>query len=124
MTELPATATPATKTDQPRPARPWQQAGHPLVRVEATADTIYPYALQIGDHATTRIPMTAAALRSLRDALTALLAHTTPAAAEDFVNDWATAHGAMVVTSPQIADVDVPDAPSLAVPSRVYVMAA
>ncbi|RZU54457.1 hypothetical protein EV385_6408 [Krasilnikovia cinnamomea] len=75
---------------------PGQQAGRPLVRAEATTDEAYPYALRVGDHATVRVPMTAAGLRSLRDALTALLDSAEPAEADDFVTVWARANGATV----------------------------
>ncbi|UQU67797.1 hypothetical protein COUCH_16635 [Couchioplanes caeruleus] len=85
---------------QPCPTRPWQQAGHPPIRLEPTSDPVYPYALQIGDHTATTLAMTAAGVRALRDALTALLAHTTPAETEDFVAEWARAHNAVVAETP------------------------
>ncbi|GAB1640626.1 hypothetical protein [Krasilnikovia sp. MM14-A1259] len=80
-------------------AGPGQQAGSPVIRAEATTDTIYPYALQVGDHESVRLPMTAAGVRSLRDALTALLDGTASAPADDFVSAWARANGAVVVDS-------------------------
>jgi hypothetical protein len=75
-----------------QPLAGWQ---HPMVRVEAAPSTVYPYLLQVGDHDPVRVPMTAAALRSLRDALSALLAAPAPES-DDFVTEWAAAHGAVV----------------------------
>lgn len=77
-------------------AVPWQQPGHPSVRVAPTGGTVYPFELAIGDHTDTRLPMTEAALRHLRDALTALLAHPPLPTSDDFVADWAKSHHAVV----------------------------
>ncbi|GGN88454.1 hypothetical protein GCM10010112_71960 [Actinoplanes lobatus] len=105
------------RTHRPRPVTPGQQAGFPLVRVEPTTDTIHPFRLLVGDHDTTEIPMTAAAMRSLHHALTAVLA-TTPAEPEDFVTEWARAHGATVIdTTPQ------PGGPEQATPAHAPVVA-
>ncbi|MEV4701826.1 hypothetical protein [Actinoplanes sp. NPDC049316] len=104
---------PVTSPVQPRPTRPWHQAGHPLIRLEPTTDPVYPYALLVGDHSASSLAMTAAGVRALRDALTALLAHTTPAETEDFVTAWARAHNATVAESPQVP-----------VPADQYVMVA
>jgi hypothetical protein len=91
MTVQDSTARRTGTTD--RAAAPaWQ---HPLVRAEAAESTVYPYLLYVGDHDPVRVPMTAAALRSLRDALTALLAEPQPEPG-DFVAEWAAAHGAVV----------------------------
>ncbi|MGA5299572.1 hypothetical protein ACPCHT_06555 [Nucisporomicrobium flavum] len=87
---------PTTSPVQPRPIRPWQQAGHPVIRLEPTADPVYPYALQVGDYSATTVAMTAAGVRALRDALDALLAHAAPAETEDFVAEWARANNAVV----------------------------
>ena len=103
---------------QPRPAAPWQQAGSPLVRVAPTGSTIHPFMLRVGDHDTIEVPMTAAALRSLHTALTALLTTTTPAEPADFVADWARAHGASVRdAAPQ------PENPEPASPVRAPIVA-
>ncbi|BFU44818.1 hypothetical protein [Krasilnikovia sp. MM14-A1004] len=75
---------------------PGRQPGCPEIRAEATTGAIYPYALQVGDHESVRVPMTAAGLRSLRDALTSLLDGATGAEADDFVTAWAQANGATV----------------------------
>jgi hypothetical protein len=103
---------------------PWHQPGHPLVRVEATVDTIYPYAVRVGDHTNTRIPLTAAALRTLRDALTALLEAMTPAEPEDFVTAWAEAHGAEVRHSPHPSNAGLETGAPTTATLSTYVMAA
>jgi hypothetical protein len=72
-------------------------AGHPLVRVHSTEGTIYPFTLEFGDYATEQVPMTAAAVRDLRDALTEVLARTPQAQSPDFVAEWAQTHHARVV---------------------------
>ncbi|GIE54448.1 hypothetical protein Ani05nite_79820 [Amorphoplanes nipponensis] len=121
MTDQPATAVPLERPAQPSPTRPWQQGGHPPIRVEPTADPVYPYALEIGDYATTTLAMTTAGVRALRDALTALLAHTSPAETQDFVADWARAHNAVVAEAPAEP---APAALKPADPPVQYVMAA
>jgi hypothetical protein len=123
MTQALSTVVSNTGTHQRQPALSWCQPGHPLVRVEATADPIYPYALRIGDHATTRLPMTAVAIRALRDALTALLETTTPIEADDFLTAWAQAHGAEVVTNPPSTDATASD-PGVPARAHLYRMAA
>ncbi|WP_430784221.1 hypothetical protein, partial [Actinoplanes sp. G11-F43] len=75
---------------------PWQQPGHPNVRVAPTGGAVYPFELAVGDHTDTRVPMTKAALRNLRDALTAILAQPEPADPADFVTDWARVNHAVV----------------------------
>ncbi|GIF17218.1 hypothetical protein [Actinoplanes teichomyceticus] len=83
------------------PARhvPGQQPGRPSVRVEATGSAVHPYALQVGDHAGLSVPMTAVAVRHLRDALTAVLAGSPPAEPDDFITEWARTYRAAVVTA-------------------------
>lgn len=118
------TITTASTVDeaQPQPSEPWQQAGRPPVRVEVTAGSIHPYELHVGEHAALRVPMTAAAVVALRDALSAVLAQTTPTPIQDFVTEWAQTHGAVVKPGASTTD-DV--LPTVAVcPSDSYVMAA
>ncbi|AEV84508.1 hypothetical protein ACWT_3485 [Actinoplanes sp. SE50] len=76
---------------------PWQQAGHPPVRVQATSEVVYPFALEVGEHDGIRIPMTAMGMSALRDALDAALSQPRVTEAKDFVAEWAYAHRAVVV---------------------------
>ncbi len=92
--------------------RPGHQAGVPALRVEATTDPIHPFAVQVGYRDGVRVPMTAAGLRSLRDALTALLEAAAPAEADDFVADWARAHGATVYGPSDPPGADVTELPA------------
>jgi hypothetical protein len=85
------------------PQQPGRQAGVPAVRAEATADPVYPYRLLVGYHDVAALPMTAAGLRSLRDALNDLLAAGAPVA-DDFVAAWARAHGVEVQVNPEAGD--------------------
>lgn len=71
---------------------PGRQAGLPAVRVEATADPVYPYRLLVGYPDARALPMTVAGAASLRDALDEVLAAGAPPA-DDFVAAWARAHG-------------------------------
>ncbi|GAB1691987.1 hypothetical protein [Krasilnikovia sp. M28-CT-15] len=100
-----------------------QQAGCPTVRAEATSGTIYPYALRVGDHDAVRVPMTAAGLRSLRDALTTLLDGAAPAEADDFVTAWAQANGATVqgaAASATAGQYTEPETRIIALPTRPF----
>lgn len=120
MFQSTTTAPAAGHDTRPRPSAPWQQPGHPSIRVEPAPSTVYPFVLEIGEHDTVRVPMTAAAIGALRDALTALLVHVTPETSQDFVTDWARTHGATVVAAPA-PEADEPVTPEL---PPVYAMAA
>jgi hypothetical protein len=96
MTTQVGTGSRTGRSSRPSPETPWQQAGFPAVRVEATTDGIYPYLLHVGDHETVDVPMTAPSLRSLRDALTALLTTARAPELDDFVTEWALVHGAVI----------------------------
>jgi hypothetical protein len=112
-TEL-STGSHTSRPIQPTLATPWRQAGSPMVRVESTADPIRPCVLHVNGHhrGTVEVPLTAAGMRSLHDALTALLAAAPPVEPEDFVAQWAQSHGAVVYdATPQLSR-DEPDAPA------------
>lgn len=124
MNELPTSTTQAAKDDEPGAAVPWRQAGHPLIRVGLTADLVHPFVVEVGDHASLRVPMTIAAVSALRDALSALLAHTTPAQPEDFVTAWAEVHGATVRAGTSAGEGDAEIGGLSAGSSATYGMAA